>query len=175
MAALALPSRCRYRSAAAGFTYIGLMIMIAVIGLVSTASVQVGRIQQRRVAEQELLAIGMAFRTALVSYANATPYGRPTAPASLNDLVKDPRFPNPRRHLRKLYIDPLTGNTQWGLVRGPNGIIGVYSLAAGNPIKIGNFPPELADFTGKASYGDWKFLIPQRGAAVYLPRNVFAQ
>ncbi|EJN03259.1 type II secretion system protein [Herbaspirillum sp. YR522] len=145
-----------------GFTYIGVLILIAIIGLVSTSTLYVGKIQQRRAAEEELLNIGMEFRQALIAYANSTPFGFSRSPSSLQDLLKDPRFPNPRRYLRKLYIDPMTGKAEWATVRtiDGRGIIGVHSLSAEKPVKIGNFPAELAALGNRSAYRDWKFMVP---------------
>jgi type II secretory pathway pseudopilin PulG len=142
-----------------GFTYLTLLILIAVIGLASLATIQIGSILQRRAAEEELLAIGSEFQSALVSYASATPTGLSPFPSSLQDLVKDPRYPTIRRHLRQIYMDPLTGQPGWGTVTSPdeNGIIGVYSLSKDTPIKVGNFEPQFYLFEGKTSYRDWVF------------------
>ncbi len=97
----------------------------------------------------------------LVSYANATPNGQVRVPRSLQDLLKDPRYPNPRRHLRKRYADPITGKDEWGTVPSLDGtgIIGVYSLSNAKPIKIGNFDVAFQNFEGKTSYRDWQFTV----------------
>lgn len=143
-----------------GFTYLGLLILVAIIGIASAASLQAGAALQRRAAEEELLDIGMEFRNALISYANATPVGQRRTPSSLQDLLKDPRYPNPRRHLRKLYADPLTGKEEWGVIEAQDGggIIGVYSLSNARPIKTGNFEVVFQDFAGKTSYREWRFM-----------------
>lgn len=148
-------SRCRI----GGFTYIGLLIMIAVIGVAATATLQLGAVVQRRAAEEELLAIGAEFRAALISYANATPAGQRRTPDTLEDLLKDARFPKPRRHLRKRYLDPLTGNDEWGIVLAPDGggIAGIHSLSNAVPIKIANFAPPFRHFDGATSYREWVF------------------
>ena len=145
-----------------GFTYIALLILVAVIGITNAAAVQVGAVLQRRAAEEELLAIGAEFQQALISYANATPVGQPRSPRSLDDLLKDPRYPDTRRHLRKRYVDPITGKEEWGVVLAPGGagIVGFYSLSESKPIKVGQFKVPFLDFEGKASYQDWKFLVP---------------
>jgi type II secretory pathway pseudopilin PulG len=144
-----------------GFTYLGLLILIAIIGIASAATMQVGSLLQRREAEEELLDIGAAFRAALISYANATPLGQQRAPNTLQDLLKDPRYPNTVRHLRTLYADPLTGKQEWGTITYSDGkgIAAVYSLSEASPIKIGNFDPPFQEFAGKALYRDWKFMI----------------
>jgi type II secretory pathway pseudopilin PulG len=151
----------RMRRFDTGFTYLGLIIMVAIIGIAAAATLQVGSVLQRHAAEQELLEIGSEFQVALQSYANATPAGKPQSPANLQELLKDPRYPNPRRHLRKIYADPITGKEEWGTIPtlDGRGIIGVFSLAEGTPIKIGNFSPPFQSFEGKTTYRDWVFLF----------------
>ena len=168
-----------------GFTYLSVVILVAIIGLVGAATLRLGVTMQRAAAEEELLRIGAEFSDALQSYAAATPAGQPTFPPSLNELLKDPRFPQVRRHLRRIYVDPMTGKPEWGLVRAginkpgtpgavpgamptgapptssmsaqEGGIIGIYSLSSAEPIKIGNFPQRFVSFEGKAHVSDWKF------------------
>lgn len=141
-----------------GFTYIGLLIFIALLGAASAGTVTAGSTLARRSHEAELLFIGGQFRAAFQSYFESTPPGQTPYPKLLTDLLKDPRFPGIKRHLRRLYVDPLTGNEQWGLVRGPaGGIVGVYSLAGGATVKTQQFPAEFAFFEGKEKYSDWVF------------------
>lgn len=151
-----------------GFTYLSLIIFLTVISIFSAASLQLGHIMMRRAAEQELLAIGAEFRSALASYAAATPEGQVSVPQSLQDLLKDSRYPNTRRHLRKIYVDPISGKEEWGTMiafgvggRSVAGIVGVYSLSSDVPIKIGNFDEPFRSFEGKKSYQDWKFVFLQ--------------
>lgn len=156
-----IPTR-KLRNRHAGFTYLGILILVAILGIASVASLQIGSLLQRRAAEEELLRIGSAFQNALIGYSNATPPGQAHAPHSLEDLLRDPRYPGTRRYLRQLYVDPMTGKNEWGLVDSTEngGIIGVFSLSESIPIKIGNFESEFADFTGKTSYRDWQFTVP---------------
>lgn len=141
-----------------GFTYIGLLILIAILSVAATATIQLGAVVQRRDAEQQLLYVGDQFRLALRSYRDSSPVGAPPFPKELEQLLKDPRFPSTRRHLRAIPIDPLTGNTNWGLIRSPEGwIIGVHSLSDARPIKVGNFDPEFASFEGKEKVSEWVF------------------
>lgn len=143
---------------AQGFTYIGLIIFIAILGLASTASVSVGTLVQRRGAEQELLFVGSQFRNAFQSYYLATPPGKKQYPNSLDDLIKDPRFPQPVRHLRKIYADPITGKTDWTVIEAPGGgVMGVSSKSDAQPIKIGNFSDADKLLDGKAKYSEWVF------------------
>jgi len=137
-----------------GFAYLLLLIGVAIIGLTSAAAVNLGATVARRSAEDQLLAVGDEFRRALQSYA-ASGGG---APKTLEELLRDPRFPGVRRHLRKIYADPLTGQIEWGLERDPqDAIVGVYSLAKGMPIRRAGFAIENASFEGAESYQEWVF------------------
>jgi len=142
-----------------GFTYVSVVILVTIIGLVGAASLRLGVTLQRAFAEQALLDIGMEYSNALASYAAATPQGQPNYPKSFAELLKDPRFPQLRRHLRRVYVDPMTGKAEWGIVKATEngGILGIYSLSKAAPIKIGNFPARFAAFEGRTSYADWKF------------------
>lgn len=156
----------------AGFSYIGLLIFIAVLGVISAASLQAGSLLQRRAAEEELLAVGTEFRNALVSFANATVPGQNRLPRTLDDLLKDPRYPNPRRHLRKIYTDPISGSSEWGLIPSVDGrgIIGIHSLSDQAPIKITGFDAAYQGFSTAATYRDWRF-IGNAGDAPIRPNN----
>jgi type II secretory pathway pseudopilin PulG len=143
-----------------GFTYLGLLVMVAIIGIAAAATLQLGSLLQRRAAEEELLYIGMQYRNALISYSNATPAGQPRQPRSLEDLVKDPRYPGVKRYLRRLYADPVTGKQEWGTIQAEGGgIIGVYSLSTAIPIKAKGFEDTIAEFAGASSYRDWRFTV----------------
>ncbi|MED5598939.1 type II secretion system protein [Janthinobacterium sp. P210006] len=144
-----------------GFTYLGLIILVAILGLVGAAGLKVGSLLQRQAAEQELLDIGEQFADALQSYAGATPAGQPQQPPTLAALLRDPRFPQVRRHLRKLYVDPITGRAEWGLLYQPGsrGIIGVHSLSSSAPLKVGNFEARFTGFEGKTHLSEWQFVV----------------
>jgi type II secretory pathway pseudopilin PulG len=148
-----------------GFTYVGLLAFVAFLGAASAAAVSAGAALQRRDVETELLFIGGQFRDAFKSYQEATPPGQRPYPASLEDLVRDRRVPGVRRHLRRIYVDPLTGSAEWGTVAAPGGgIAGVFSRAGGRPLKSAQFPPEFAQFEGKESYADWLFAYAPEAA-----------
>lgn len=147
------------RRRSGGFTYLGLIILVAILGLVGAAGLKIGVLMQRRAAEQALLDIGTEFANALKSYAAASTRGQPQQPPSIQDLLKDPRFPGVRRHLRQLYVDPITGSAAWGVTYadGETGVLGIHSLSPAQPLKVGNFPPWLAEFEGKSRYSEWQF------------------
>jgi type II secretory pathway pseudopilin PulG len=157
----------RARRQEAGFTYIGLIVFVTIIGLVGAATLKVGALLQRAEAEHELLEIGAEFSAALRSYALATPKGQPPQPTSLEALLRDPRFPNPRRHLRRIFVDPMTGKAEWGLVAPAEGgpIMGVYSLSQAQPLKIGNFDSRFVNFENKKHLSDWKFTPGGQGVS----------
>ena len=142
-----------------GFTYLSLIILVAIIGMATAATLKMGSVIQRSRAEQQLLDIGAAYSDALQSYADATPAGMPTQPPSLQELLRDPRFPGTRRHLRRVYVDPMTGGTEWGIVYLGNkvGVLAVYSLSDAKPVKIGNFPPRFAALAGRQKISEWRF------------------
>jgi type II secretory pathway pseudopilin PulG len=169
-----------------GFTYLGLMILITIIGLVGAAGLKMGTLLQRAAAEEELLEIGAQFSEALRSYAAATPQGQLQQPPNLQALLKDTRFPNPRRHLRKIFVDPVTGKAEWGIMYLGDkvGVIGVYSLSTRRPLKIANFDIRFQNMDNRERISDWKFLMAGgdgvnpansmtgTGQAV-LPKNLF--
>lgn len=142
----------------AGFTLIGLLFLIAGLGVAMAALGTVWQTTVQREKEAELLFIGEQYRKALASYRRATPGTVKTYPASLEDLLRDPRFPNTVRHLRRVYRDPMTGDKEWGVARdAANGIVGVYSLSEKAPRKRAGFAAGLEAFADAKQYRDWVF------------------
>ncbi len=143
-----------------GFSYIGLLILLALLATLGAGSLQLGAVVQRRGAEESLLAAGAAWSEALRSYALSSRPGEPEAPLSPRELLRDPRFPATVRHLRQVPVDPITGVATWGFVQeeGSGRILGVYSLSSARPIKVAGFDPRFPGFDGKSSYREWRFL-----------------
>ena len=162
--------RLRLHPRQAGFTYLGLIIFVFIVGLVGAATLKVGALLQRAHVEYELLETGYQFSAALRSYADATPRGQPAQPRTLQELLRDTRFPNPRRHLRKIFIDPVTGKAEWGLVTAGEGgrILGVYSLSQAQPLKLAKFDKRFPGFEKREHLSEWKFMADQQGAAAPL-------
>jgi type II secretory pathway pseudopilin PulG len=141
-----------------GSAYLLLLVSVALLGLAAAASVSIGVNASRRNAEYELLEIGSEFERALATYRATAPAGARSGPKEIDDLLLDRHHGGLKRHLRKLYADPLTGRAQWGLVRHPDGsIVGVFSLATGTPIKRSGFQPVKAYFEEAESYSSWVF------------------
>ena len=136
-----------------GFTYMILLIVIAILGVALGATGEIWGTVQKRTKERELLNVGDEYRRAIATYyAHGGGY-----PLSLEDLLRDPRNAGTQRYLRKLYPDPVTGKT-WGLVKDASGgIYGVYTVSDDVPIKQANFAPAYARFEGKTKYSDWVF------------------
>ncbi len=142
-----------------GFTYIALLIAVAIMGVWLAASANFLHLRVQRDKEQELLYIGHQFRQAIERYANSSAGNARRLPLRLEDLVLDERFPEKRRHLRRIYLDPMTGKAEWGLVRVADGqIIGVHSLSQDAPVKRAGFDLSDLDFTARSSYSQWVFL-----------------
>jgi len=140
-----------------GFTYLGLMIIVAVMGMGLAAFGTIYSQTAQRDKEAELLFVGEQFRQAIGSYYKMGPGGQ--YPKKLEDLVEDKRFPMPVRHLRRIYADPITGSADWGIVETPDkaGIMGVYSRSEEKPIKQGNFSPKQ-EFDEAENYTKWTFV-----------------
>lgn len=161
-----------------GLALLLVLLAVAVIAGVSASALQAGAQVTRRDAEEELLHIGQTFQQAVLSYVNTTPGQAALGPRSLDDLLRDPRVPGVRRHLRQIPHDPLTGRSEWGLLKSPDGqIIGIYSLAEGQPIKRVGFEPALARLTDAPNYQAWIFgpALPPAAAASRAAPNLDRQ
>jgi type II secretory pathway pseudopilin PulG len=142
------------RRSDAGFTYIGLLIAVVIIGIALSAVGTVWRTQAQREREQELLFIGRDFERAIASYYLA---GR-QFPQEIGDLLDDKRGPKPLHHLRRYYNDPMTGAQDWNIIRADfQGITGIASSSKDAPIKKDGFNSDEGPFKHANSYGDWRF------------------
>lgn len=142
-----------------GFTYLGLLVAIVVMGLVQASLAAAWHAAARREKEQELLFAGNQMRAALNLYAARSPAQSPRQPLRLEDLLQDARMPGNQRYLRKMYADPLSGTAEWGIIRGAGGEIhGVHSLSAAKPLKQGGFDKANRHFAGAQKYSEWVFM-----------------
>lgn len=145
-----------------GFTYLGVLIALAMLGTNLALAGVMWHFAQQRVKESDLLFIGNQFRTAIGRYYLNQLGPQKEYPKKLEDLLRDPRHPGTVHYLRKLYTDPMTGSKDWGLLKTPDGsILGVYSKSDRTPIKQANFGPSGRNLEHKSKYSEWKF--------VYLP------
>ena len=157
--------RALHPAKAAGFTYIGLLIAVVILGIALSAVGRVWRAQAQREREQELLFIGHEFQRAIAAYYRAGGGGLSRFPQELNDLLEDKRGPETRHYLRRLYVDPMTGAQDWTILRTEMlGITGIASSSQAAPIKKAGFQAGEEAFADATCYCDWKF--------VYVPRSV---
>lgn len=141
-----------------GFSFLGVLFVITLMGALLATTGQLWATSGQRERERQLLWVGNQYAQALRSYYRRSP-GQAQYPQRLEELLEDPRFPTPLRHLRKLYADPLGNGEDWGLVRTFDGrIAGVYSQAPGEPLLRANFPEQWREFAGMGSYADWRFV-----------------
>jgi type II secretory pathway pseudopilin PulG len=140
-----------------GFTYLTVLFMVAILGGGLALIGEMWENTTRREKEAELLFVGNQYRKAIERYFLSGPQRQ--YPRTLDDLLKDPRRPGAERYLRKLYPDPMTGGSEWGLVKAPDGgILGVHSLSPEKPLKVANFKQRDAGFERAQTYADWKFV-----------------
>lgn len=149
------------RSRSRGFTYLALLIAVAITaGALAAAGGVYSHVAQRE-KERELLFVGEQFRQAIALYYWRTPGGAHQYPKSLEALLEDKRWPVTQRYLRKIYRDPITGMNEWGVIEAPGGagIMGVYSKSEEVPIKTAGFPARWTAFEEARNYADWKFVF----------------
>lgn len=143
---------------AGGFTYAGVLFAIVILGMTLSAAGTVWSTSAKREREAELVWVGNQYARAIESYYVYGPAGTRQYPRSLEDLTSDLRGPVLRRHMRRLYTDPMTGQLDWQLERLPDGsITGIRSAARGRPLKRKGFGPGQRSFEDAECYCDWVF------------------
>ena len=149
----------RARRRDGGFTYVGLLVLVALIGVMLAAAGEVASTAAQREREAQLLWAGHEYRAAIGRYWNQ----RRTYPQSLQDLLgaapgtaSDSAVPV--HYIRRLYADPMSNAVDWALVPAPSGgIMGVASSSKRAPLKTGHFDDVDRDFDKATSYNDWQF------------------
>ena len=137
-----------------GFTLIGLAVIITIMGIVLMTVSRVYSTMAKRDVEEELLFRGDEIKDAIDSYFK---YGT-MYPKSFEELLKDPRGVNPKKHLRKLYKDPITKG-EWDVIKDKaERIVGVRSKSGEEPLKKAGFSDEYKTFEGKTKYNEWEFI-----------------
>jgi type II secretory pathway pseudopilin PulG len=151
------------RKQQAGFTYFGVLFLLVLLGLGMAGTGEAWSVASRRMRERELLWVGNQYARAIRAYHAQSP-GVRQFPARLEDLVEDRRFPEPRRHLRQMYLDPITREPFEVVLSSDGKIGGVRSRSDDTPRKQDNFPAKYRDFKGSTRYSDWLFLADVPGA-----------
>ncbi len=145
-----------------------LMVMVVVLGLAASMAGQSWRSTMQRAREAELLWRGQQYQRAIAGY-YTTKFGpQQMFPAKLEDLLRDPRFPQIVRHLRKLYNDPMTGEEWQPVMDSAKRIIGVRSSSDLEPFQKDGFPKGLDTLQGKSSYREWEFVFvpPKKSSSI---------
>ncbi len=146
-----------------GFTYIFVLILMFFIGAGFASAGKVWKQSMQREKEEELLFRGDQIVKGLQSYYYSSHGGVNFLPRKLEDLLKDNRFLSIKRHLRKIYTDPMTEDGQWDIIRDEAGRIkGVRSKSEKEPLKKKGFPMEYRHFENKKSYREWEFVFTPR-------------
>lgn len=105
-----------------GYTFLLLLFIVAISGTSLALLGETWRSAADRERRAEIEFILAAFSEALASYRLATPDGMSYRPQQLDDLVEDQRAGVTRRHLRRIYTNPLTSRIDWILRRDQLGI-----------------------------------------------------
>lgn len=141
-----------------GAVLLAFLLALALVGVGAAAAFDVWGVTCQRERERQLLFAGHQFRAAIRDYYYGGPAGGGRSlPRNLEVLLDDDRFPVPVHHLRRLYADPMTGSTDWGLLMVGDRIMGVYSKSEGQPVKQKGFALADASFEDKSTYRDWVF------------------
>jgi type II secretory pathway pseudopilin PulG len=163
--------RCRK-----GSTLIGLMVVLAILSLSATVAGTDWKVLRRQEREKELLWRGDQYRRAIASYYERSDVGNSKQyPPDLKALLEDGRGLVKKKHIRRLYDDPMTGG-KWEIIPGPaGGVMGVRSRSTLRPFKEDGFSPEEKGFAGAKSYIDWRFQYGQDSASGQTPSATTAR
>lgn len=112
---------------ACGFTLIEMMISLSILAILAAVAVPVVQLSEQREKERQLRLALSDIRAAIDAYKRATEQGGvllavgdsgyPPSLAALADGIDDLRSPTPKKRyfLRRLPIDPMTGNRDWAV------------------------------------------------------------
>ena len=147
-----------------GFTFIALLFVLLLFGLGSVTFARYWSEIQRRDRETEWLRVGSLYAAAIADYYLASPGSVKQYPRRLEELTEDNRFVGLRRHLRRVYGDPLLSGAGWEVLREPQGgIFGVRSISNHPPLRQVNFGPWVQLRGAPQKYADIEFVfVPER-------------
>jgi type II secretory pathway pseudopilin PulG len=132
------------------------LFAIAALGLMAAGAGRVWYTTAQREREADLLFAGNQYRQALDNYYAIKVGGTQQYPQRLEDLLDDRRSQVTLRHLRRIYVDPMTGRADWALVTAGERIVGVHSRSEQGSIKR-YFEDADAAFNGTERYAQWVF------------------
>lgn len=108
-----------------GYTYLLMLFVVAVAGYGLALLGESWQVTADRERREELEFTLEAYARAFKSFHGATPDGMSYRPRKLEELVEDYRTGVRRRHIRRLYPNPLTQRLDWLLPSDELGIVGV--------------------------------------------------
>ena len=150
----------------AGFAYMSLLVLVALSSLMLTVAMPDIYHTAKREREAQLLFVGREYQKAIQHFYENRLTPIKQYPNSLDQLLEDNRTPKPQHFLRKLYLDPITMSSDWGIVLNEQDqIMGVYSLSNAPTLKT-HFEDKrlIVSADGDSlKYSDLKF--------VYLPNE----
>jgi general secretion pathway protein G len=111
------------RSGEAGLTLMELIIVVTMLAILASAAVPIAKFQVKRTKERELRRDLWEMRDAIDKYKDIADKGLIQTkadsinyPPDLQTLVDGVEIQTKKMHfLRKIPVDPMTGNTDWGL------------------------------------------------------------
>lgn len=152
------------RARARGYSYLAVLFLVALTAAALAALGQAWSTAAQRERERELQFRGEAIADAITRYQKAGVTATPELPRSLDDLLEDRRGAAVRRHLRKRYKDPFTGEADWELV--PQGADKTRFGAVRSRSAQALLREQAPDGTALRKASDWLFVAPPpEGAA----------
>ncbi|WP_230181215.1 type II secretion system protein [Aquabacterium sp. CECT 9606] len=104
-----------------GFTYIGVLMAIAFMGIGLLAISEVWTTTAERQKMAQLDWVGEQYVQAIQSYYYANTGSLHIYPSKLEDLLEDKRHLSIKRHIRTLYANPFTNGDSWQTLPAPGG------------------------------------------------------
>ena len=128
---MAARSRAGERRRQGGFTYLGILLAVALIGLGLASASEVWTTVAHRQKLEQLDFAGQQIAQAIGSYYESTPGLVKRYPRTLEELLDDRRFATVRRHLRQVFPNPFQERGRWELVPAPGGgVSGVRAVVS---------------------------------------------
>ncbi len=161
-----------------GFSYLVVLLIAVVLGITSMATFEHFDTLAKREREQQWLFAGQQYQHAINSYYQQSPDGIKQLPAALSDLLKDPRFASTKRHLRKIYPDPITGQPWRLILNEDNRIMGVVSSSDATVLQRAKIEAQIANLTqneADATYADFQFVLDKARLAEGVTEEVQQQ